>query len=228
MDFLTKVTDGQKQSTKKLKFSMLRSFFNFIKDSFNSTFSNPCDTPLLRKTFKTAKGKAWTIFDRDVVDEIIFKTDNSRNRLLLELMARGGMRVGEVLKLRAENVHGRKLILSDPKSGNQTEFVFIPKKVSDRLREYIISEKIREGHRVFPIGYTRAREIVQTAGKMVKVNLNPHDLRRHAATYASRSGVPIEIVSKIILRHANLSTTQRYLGKISDTEAIHWIDNLYG
>jgi hypothetical protein len=27
-----------------------------------------------------------------------------------------------------------------------------------------------------------------------------------AATYASRCGVPIEIVSKIILRHSNLST----------------------
>ncbi|WP_394698580.1 phage integrase N-terminal SAM-like domain-containing protein [uncultured Desulfobacter sp.] len=72
MVFLTKVTDAQKQSTKKLKFSMLRSFFNFIKDSFDSTFSNPCDTPILRKTFKTAKGRAWTILDRDVVDEIIF------------------------------------------------------------------------------------------------------------------------------------------------------------
>ena len=37
-----------------------------------------------------------------------------------------------------------------------------------------------------------------------------------------------EIVSKVILRHANLSTTERYLGKISDVEAMKWIDNLYG
>jgi integrase/recombinase XerD len=35
-------------------------------------------------------------------------------------------------------------------------------------------------------------------------------------------------VSKVILRHANLSTTQRYLGKVSDTEAMRWIENLYG
>jgi integrase/recombinase XerD len=34
-------------------------------------------------------------------------------------------------------------------------------------------------------------------------------------------------VSKVILRHANLSTTQRYLGKVRDVEAIRWIDNLY-
>jgi integrase/recombinase XerD len=227
MAFLTKVTDGQKQSTKKLKFSLLRSFFNFIKDSFDSTLANPCDTTLLKKTFKTAKGKSWTILDRDVVDEIIFKTDNHRNRLMIELMARGGMRVGEVLKLKVKNVDGRKLVLAEPKSGNQTEIVFIPKKVADRLRDYITSENLEDDNNVFPFGYTRAREIVQNAGKLINVNLNPHDLRRHAATYASRSGVPIEIVSKIILRHANLSTTQRYLGKISDTEAIHWIDNLY-
>jgi integrase/recombinase XerD len=34
--------------------------------------------------------------------------------------------------------------------------------------------------------------------------------------------------SKVILRHSNLSTTQRYLGKITDTEAMKWIENLYG
>jgi len=62
---------------------------------------------------------------------------------------------------------------------------------------------------------------------LVGVHLRPHDLRRHAATYASRAGVPIEIVSKIILRHAILSTTQLYLGKISETEAMRWMENLY-
>ena len=69
--------------------------------------------------------------------------------------------------------------------------------------------------------------MVDKAGSLVGIHLRPHDLRRHAATYASRSGVPIEIVSKVILRHSNLSTTERYLGKISDVEALKWIDNLY-
>ena len=69
--------------------------------------------------------------------------------------------------------------------------------------------------------------MVRKAGKLAGVDLKPHDLRRHAATYASRAGAPLEIVSKIILRHANLSTTQQYLGKVSDTEAIRWIENIY-
>jgi integrase len=63
---------------------------------------------------------------------------------------------------------------------------------------------------------------------LVGVEFIPHDLRRHAATYASRSGTPIEIVSKILLRHSSLSITQRYLGKISDVEAMRWIDKLHG
>ena len=66
------------------------------------------------------------------------------------------------------------------------------------------------------------------AGKSVGIHLRPHDLRRFCATYASRAGTPIEIVSKIVLRYTHLSTTQRYLGKISDLEALKLIENLYG
>ena len=227
MNFLVTVTEGHKSSTKKLKYSLLKTFFNFIKNSIDQNLQNPCDSTILQKTFKVTKGQPWTILDKDVVDEIIFKIDNLRNRLMLELMARGGMRIGEVLKLRVNNVNDRKLFLSDPKSGRQSEIVFIPKKVADRLREYIAGENIKGDDRVFPLGYTRAREIVKNAGTEIGVIVKPHDLRRHAATYASRSGVPIEIVSKIILRHSNLATTQRYLGKVSDNEAIYWIKNIY-
>ena len=66
------------------------------------------------------------------------------------------------------------------------------------------------------------------ATNMVGIKLRPHDLRRHAATYASIFGVPFEIVSKVILRHADLSTTQRYLGKVTDHEAIRWVESLHG
>ena len=181
----------------------------------------------MRKTFRKVKGKVWTILDRDVVDEIIFKTDNYRNRLMLELMARGGMRIGEVLKLTPKDLDDGKLLLQDPKSGREGEVVFIPKKLFNRLSEYVKKETINPSKRIFPITYTAAWMMVKKSGKLVDVDLRPHDLRRHAATYASRAGAPLEIVSKLILRHANLSTTQLYLGKISDTEAIRWIEHVF-
>ena len=216
---------------------------------------------MLRKLFKPAKITNWTILEKEVVDEIIFRTVKPRNRLMLELMARGGMRISEVLKLTPNDVEGRKLILRDPKSGKETEVVFIPQKVADRLKEYVEQKGIESDERIFPLTYQGARAVVVKAGKLVGIHpwprpvlskcgdwkagiqgpperyhvrmrshqggLRPHDLRRHAATHASRSGTPIEIVSKVILRHANLSTTQRYLGKVSDVEALRWIENVY-
>ena len=180
--------------------------------------------PLNQDTMTTQ----WIIFDKDTIDEAIFRTIDSRNRIMLELMARGGMRVSEVLNLKPADIDDQKLLLHDPKSGREQEVVFIPKKTSTRLQDYIREKNILPKQRIFPITYAGARKMVVKVGKMVGVNLRPHDLRRHAATYASRSGIPIEIVSKVILRHADLSTTQRYLGKVSDLEAIRWIENLHG
>ena len=183
---------------------------------------------MLKKIFKSIRGVQWKIFEKEIIDEIIFKAESLRNRLLLELMARGGMRIGEVLKIRPMDVENRKIILHDPKSGRDAEVVFIPQKVADRLKEYIRAKGIDSNQRIFPLTYGGMREIVKRAGRVVGIKLKPHDLRRHAATYASRSGTPIEIVSKVILSHTNLSTTQRYLGKVSETEAVKWIENLYG
>ena len=91
-----------------------------------------------------------------------------------------------------------------------------------------MTRDIEPDDRIFPITYAAARIVVKKAGDLVGIHLKPHDLRRHAATYASRSGTPLEIVSKVLLRHSSLSTTQIYLGKISDAEAIRWIDSLHG
>jgi len=228
LSFLNLVTDGCRQSTKKLRYANLKSFFNFIKDAIDPTLKNPCESTILKKAFKDIKPDPWVFLDKETVDEIIFRTENQRNRLMLELMARGGLRISEVLKLRVANVQERKLILKTPKSGKESEVAYIPKKVADRLSDYILKKEIDPKERVIPLSYTAARLIVVKSGKMVGIHLRPHDLRRHAATYASRAGTPIEIVSKILLRHSNLSTTQRYLGKVSEIEALRWMDQLYG
>lgn len=227
MTFLTQITKSTKRTTNRLRYSLLNAFFNLIKNTLDDKISNPCDTVMLKKIFKSVRGVQWKIYEKEIIDEIIFKVETLRNRLLLELMARGGMRIGEVLKIRPIDVDSRKIILHDPKSGKETEVVYIPQKIADRLKEYIRVNNIDQNQRIFPLTYGGAREVVRKAGKAAGVTLRPHDLRRYAATYASRSGTPIEIVSKVILRHANLSTTQRYLGKVSDSEAVRWIENLY-
>jgi integrase/recombinase XerD len=228
LSFLTQINQNTKQTTKRTRYSQLISFFNFISQNLDRNFRSPSDTPMLKKFYRFPGLTRWPILEKEVVDEVIFRTIKPRNRLMLELMARGGMRISEVLQLTPNDIEDRKLTLRTPKSVKEREIVFIPQKVADRLKEHIHAKGIGSDQRIFPISYTAARRVVNKAGKVVGIHLRPHDLRRHAATYASRSGVPIEIVSKVILRHANLSTTQRYLGTVSDVEAMRWIDNLYG
>jgi integrase/recombinase XerD len=225
---MNELTDGRKPQTKRARFTSLMAFFNFAKNNLDKNFTNPCDSPMLRKLFRPKVKTHWDILEKDTVDEIIFRTTKVRDRLILELMARGAMRIGEVLKLTPRDVVERKLLVRDPKSGREAEIIFIPQKVADRLKAYVENQKIGFRNRIFPICYEAARSVVMKAGKLVGIHLRPHDLRRHAATFASRSGVPIEIISKLILRHSNLSTTQIYLGKISDSEALKWIETIYG
>ena len=103
--------------------------------------SNPCDSPMLRKLFRPKSTFHWDIIEKETVDELIFRTRNVRNRLMLELMARGGMRIGEVLKLTPNDIFDRKLILRDTKSGNEQEIIFVPQKIADRLKEYVRKKK---------------------------------------------------------------------------------------
>ena len=227
MCFLTRLTNGTKQTTKRNRYSSLKAFFNYVRNTIDYEIQNPCDTPVLRKIFRDPRPQQWKIIEKDLIDEIIFRTMKPRNRIMLELMAKAGMRIGEVLKIRPIDVRDRKITLSHPKSGREFEIAFIPQKLAERLREYIQDKSIEPDQRIFPITYNAARVMVNKAGKLVGIHLRPHDLRRFSATHASRSGMPIEIVSKIILRHAHLATTQRYLGKVSDLEAMRWIENLY-
>jgi site-specific recombinase XerD len=157
LNFLSGINKDTAQNTKIHRFRILSSFFNFTISSYDLGCDNPCQTPLVRKMFKGEQLIQWNILDKDIVDEIIFRTLNKRNRIILELMARAGMRINEVLNIKPQNIEGRKIKLYSPKSGKESE-----------------------------------------------------------------------MVSKVILRHSNLATTQRYLGKVSDIEAIRWIEQLHG
>ena len=137
LSFLTQINQDSKQTTKRTRYSQLTSFFNFITQNLDPNFKSPCDTPMLKKLYRSPALTRWTILEKEVVDEVIFRTIKPRNRLMLELMARGRMRISEVLQLTLNDIEDRKLTLRSPKSGKEQEIVFIPQKVADRLKEYI-------------------------------------------------------------------------------------------
>ena len=226
--FLESVTGGYSKSSRRLRYAQIKTLFNFIIDKCELNIKNPVSSPLLSKTFRLPSVKARKIVDKEAVDEMVYNTETMRDRLLLELQARCGLRIGDLLNLRVSDISGRKIIIREPKSGKDSEEAFMPEQIAKRMQDYIEKQGIRAKDRIFPISYSTARTLIRKLGEKINIKISPHDLRRHSATYASRNGVLLEIVSKIILRHHDLKTTQVYLGKVSEFEAIRWMDILHG
>lgn len=227
--FLDMITEGNKPATKCTRVTSLRAFYNFTAEWLGTDIPNPCNKPAIKRVFKAPRHAPPKIYDKEVIDEIIFRTTNERDRLMLELMGRAAMRVGEVLSIRPRNLSldmPCSLALENPKSGRSGEKVILHQKLARKVDDYIRKNNIHPDDRIFSISYSTVFRTVRDAGKLVGVKLAPHDLRRHAATFASRGGTPLEIVSKVILRHADLATTQRYLGEVSETEAYRWIEQI--
>jgi integrase/recombinase XerD len=99
LSFLNRVTEGNKKQTKQTRYSQLLAFFNFIKNNLDDALTNPFDTPMMKKLFKAKVTFHWDVIEKETIDEVIFRTSKPRNRLILELMARGGMRISEMLKI---------------------------------------------------------------------------------------------------------------------------------
>jgi integrase len=88
--------------------------------------------------------------------------------MILELMARGGMRIGEVLGLIAMDIDYQKLIVRNPRRGEEFETVFIPKRLA--VRQGLCQGKdAGTKSRIFPITYSAVRVMVRkersTAGQ---------------------------------------------------------------
>jgi integrase len=127
---MNRITEGRKPQTKLVRYTGLLAFFNFVKMNLNPDITNPCDSLVLRKMFRPKIKTRFDILEKETVDEIIFRTEKIRNWLMLDLMARGAMRVGEVLKITPNDISERKILLREPKSGREHEIIFIPQKVN--------------------------------------------------------------------------------------------------
>ena len=159
--FLENLTGNMAKSTRRLRYAQLKAFYNFIIDRCSLNMRNPCSTSLLSKSFKAPKQQPHKILDRETVDEMIYNTKRQRDRLILELQARCGLRIGELLKIRGSDVSDRTITLREPKSGKETERAYMPENVAKKLAEYVKEKAINGEDRIFPICYSTARSLIK-------------------------------------------------------------------
>jgi len=90
-----------------------------------------------------------------------------RDRLILELQARCGLRIGELLKIKVSDVSDRTITMRNPKSDKETELAYMPENVSKKLTKYIKDNSLQSHDRPFPICYSTARTLVRRRGEKV-------------------------------------------------------------
>lgn len=132
-----------------------------------------------------------------------------REQLMIELMAYGGLRRGEVATVRGEHVHGNLLQVTG--KGGHTRIVPLPPHLAARVK--------RDGEGwLFPgkiDGHLSARRVGELVGACLPDGMTGHQLRHRYATTVYRTSHDIRAV-QTLLGHARLDTTMIYTAVDND------------
>ena len=79
LSFLTRLTEGNNQTTKRNRYSSLKAFFNYIRNTIDFEIKNPCDTPFLRKIFREKRPQQWKIIEKDLIDAFVPKDGSAED-----------------------------------------------------------------------------------------------------------------------------------------------------
>jgi site-specific recombinase XerD len=144
---------------------------------------------------------------------------DSLDRLVVELLARTGMRVGELCDLDADAVVkiGDAFWLRIPLGKLRNDrYVPLHPQLVDLLADWTATnlEHIRRHHRLIAdargtLGRHRARRIVARVGRACGVTVHPHQLRHTLATQAINRGMRLEAIAAL-LGHRSMEMTLTY------------------
>jgi integrase len=168
-------------------------------------------------------------------------TVRERDRALILLLAWGGLRVGEALALRVDDVeflrrrvhvtktvqavNGVGLMEGPPKTRKSERWVYLPQHILEALSAHVAAECEPTGL-LFPAQRTRAhirvdawrRDVFTPACKRAKLEPVPHvhDLRHTAAHLMAAAGYSLQEAGAQ-LGHSNATMTEHYSGIFPET-----------
>ena len=163
------------------------------------------------------KKKIPVVLSKEEVQNLIAAIDNFKHKLLVEIMYGSGLRVGECVKLKIEDINFEEGILTIRSGkGDKDRIVNISDYLVKDLKEYLTSRKNQDNPCLFDvkdrhIGIRQAQKVVHQAALKagIKKRVFCHALRSSFATHLLEAGTDIRIIQEL-LGHENLDTTQIY------------------
>ena len=199
--------------------------------------SRPVAAPVVRVR---AGRRTPRTLDRQEVEALIGACQRRRDRLLLEVLASTGMRVGEALGLRHEDWDAAerqvRVIARDNDNRARSKSLVprtipVPASLVRCYADYLIEEygeldsdyvfvNLWGGRVGSPLKYAAVYDLVRRLRARTGIDFDPHWLRHTYATGLLRSDVPVEVVSSL-LGHASVATTSSTYAHltVADTRA---------
>lgn len=174
--------------------------------------------PIERIPFPRRERKLPMILSREEVRAMLEAPRHLRHRALLAILYGSGLRVSEVARLKVADIDSaRNVLWVRSGKGRKDRQALLPPKLRELLRCYWRSRRptdwlfpgVRLGQ---PLSvkaiFTACRNAAHAAG--IAKSVHPHSLRHAFATHLLEAGVDLRTI-QILLGHANLETTARYL-----------------
>lgn len=196
-----------------------KSYHNQIVSALRFLFEAVLERPRLAVRIPRPKKhpKIPTVLGPDEVARLLDKPRNLKHRALLVLLYSAGLRVGEVVRLRPEDLdEERRLVrVRGGKGGKDRNTLLAPRAldaVHDYLAAYPVDRWLFPGARPDRHLTTRSvqrvvRRAAEAAG--IRKRVTPHTLRHSFATHLLEGGTNLRIIQEL-LGHSSARTTQIY------------------
>jgi len=174
--------------------------------------------------------RAWAalpkFLDLDEVDRLLAVPDVTtprglRDKALISVLYATGLRVSELISLKATNLHLREGYLTCIGKGDKERIVPIGQEAADWVQKYLAEARPKLVPKSSPWLFVNARggplsrvgfwKLLKEYGLKAGItrNISPHVLRHSFATHLLDRGADLRAI-QMMLGHADLSTTQIY------------------
>ena len=205
------------KSAKYLKMGK-STFLNVIINALKFYYGEVLEKNFIFEVKRPKKDKKLpVVLSKEKVKRILDVTTNIKHKAILMLMYSGGLRVGEIVRLKLENIdHERSLIHIKGSKGRKDRYTIFVKSVLVVLRKYCdqyrpekwLFEGAKQGKHIL----TRTvqaifKHVCEKTG--IKKEVSAHSLRHSFATHLLKSGVDLRYIQEI-LGHKSSKTTEIY------------------
>jgi integrase/recombinase XerD len=163
------------------------------------------------------------VLSKEEIVKIIQVTKNLKHKCMLGLLYSSGIRLGELLNLKPDDIDSKRMLLIIRQGkGNRDRLTLLSEKVLSQLREYFKKDRPKTWLFESPNGNkysaTSVQNILKKSSSLIgiKKRVHPHMLRHSFATHLLENGTDLRYI-QTLLGHKSSKTTEIYTHVATNT-----------